>query len=181
MPIYEQNLSKPITGFALTAANYEEALDLLKQRYGKRTVIQRAHVNGMLNITPIHNEKDAGRLRAMYDNLETHYRGLNAMGVEENTYSSIVVPAILEKLPQALRLTLTRGTKYLEWSMKELLQALLKEVELREAHDLTPSTRATPARESDKTFPLRRFNRTVFICLHSYTITQSDSQFLPRA
>ena len=51
----------------------------------------------------------------LYDTIETpHYRGLVALSVDEETYCSIVVRAILEKLPESLRLTITRGQDHLE-------------------------------------------------------------------
>ena len=85
-----------------------------------------------MKVSPLHNERDTTRLRALYDGVETHYQGLIALGVEEATYSSIVVPSILDKLPKTLRLAMTRGGNHLEWTMKDLLAALAIEVELRE-------------------------------------------------
>ena len=41
----------------------------------------------------------------------------------------------MEKLPDAFRLTITRGEDFLGWSMKELLVAMLKEIELKDAHE----------------------------------------------
>ena len=46
------------------------------------------------------------------------------------------MPVLLERIPDSIRLTITRGTNYLEWSVQELLAALLTEVELREDHCL---------------------------------------------
>ena len=63
----------------------------------------------------------------MYDTIETHYRGLVALSVDEETYCSIVVRAILEKLPESLRLTITRGQDHLERSLGEMLEALSNE------------------------------------------------------
>ena len=61
--------------------------------------------------------------------------------VDENTYSGIVVPTLLEKIPDSVRLTVTGGEEYLKWTIKELLQALLTEVELREDYRLTPQVK----------------------------------------
>lgn len=56
--------------------------------------------------------------------------------MDETTYSSIVVPSVLEKLPENLRLTITRAEDYRNWSLKDLLQRLVVEVELqRRCHD----------------------------------------------
>jgi hypothetical protein len=49
-------------------------------------------------------EKDLVSLRRLCDRVETHYRGLEALGIEKNTYSSIVVPHILDCLPESVRL-----------------------------------------------------------------------------
>ena len=78
-------------------------------------------------------------MRALYDTVETHHRGLSALGVDENTYSGIVVPTLLEKIPDAVRLTITRGKDYLKWTVNDLLKALLAEVELRGDYRLNPT------------------------------------------
>ena len=125
-----------ITGFALTSANYEAAVELLKKRFGKKTVIQRTLVNEMLNTRPVCNESDTARLPGLFDFLETKYRALQALNVDERTYCEIVVPMLLERIPESIRLTITRGKQYLEWTLKDLLDSLLTEVELREDHNL---------------------------------------------
>ena len=126
-----------IAGFALTSANYEAAVELLKKRFGKKTAIQRTLVNELLNTRPVFNESDTARLRGLYDFVETKYRALQALNVDERTYSEIVVPMLLERIPDSIRLTITLGKQYLEWTLKDLLDSLLTEVELQEDHNLT--------------------------------------------
>ena len=60
-----------------------------------------------------------------------HYRRLRALGVGEETYSYIVVPKIVEKLPKRFYLTIIREA-ILNWTIKDLLVALKKELELIE-------------------------------------------------
>jgi hypothetical protein len=103
-----------ISGFALTSANYNEAIDLLKRRYGKKNAIQKAHIQELMNMKPVCNDRDTEKLRKLYDTCETNYRGLKALGVDETAYSTIVVPEILEKLPESFRLTITRDTNISE-------------------------------------------------------------------
>ena len=45
-----------IGGFALTSANYESAMELLKKCYGKKVAIQRALISELLNAHPEFNE-----------------------------------------------------------------------------------------------------------------------------
>ena len=93
-------------------------------------------MNELLNTRPVFNESDTARLRGLYDFVETKYRALQALNVDERTYSEIVVPMLLERIPDSIRLTITRGKQYLEWTLKDLLDSLLTEVELREDHNL---------------------------------------------
>ena len=51
-----------IAGFSLTSANYNATIELLEKRYGNATTIKRAHVNELLNLSPVYNENDTERL-----------------------------------------------------------------------------------------------------------------------
>ena len=98
-----------IAGFALTEANYNAAIKLLERRFGKKIAIERAHISELLNVQPVYSDREPRRLRTLYDKVESHYRGLVAIRVDERTYSGIVVPSILEKLPDTLRHHQRRG------------------------------------------------------------------------
>ena len=123
-----------IAGFRTTAANYKLAIEALQKRFGKKSVIQQAHINALLNISPVFNDWDAARLRKLYDAVECNHRGLQALDISSVTYQSIVVPAIVKKLPEGIRLQLTRGKEINGWSVDDLLDELRTEVELREEH-----------------------------------------------
>ena len=88
-----------IAGFSLTSTNYNAAIELLEKRYGNATTIKRAHINELLNLSPVYNENDTERLRTLLDLTDTHYRGLVALGIAQEMYSCVVVPKILEKIP----------------------------------------------------------------------------------
>ena len=83
------------------------------------------------------NANDTERLRKFFDTVESNFRGLEALGVNKEIYSEIVVPNVLNKLPEVLRLTITRDKDHLKWNIKDFVDALLAEVELRECHALT--------------------------------------------
>ena len=135
----EEPAKTAISGFALTSANYEAALGLLKRRFGKKENIQKAHINELMKVAPVPSAQDTAKLRKLHDIVETHHRGLQPLKVEPTTYSAIVVLAIVEKLPESVRLAITRGKKLsTKWSMEELLKELLTEVELREEHSYVP-------------------------------------------
>ena len=94
-----------IAGFAMTGANYAAAVQVLKKRYGKEIAIQRAHINDFLQLPPVFSDRDIPRLRKLFDDCEAHFRGLQALGVDKNTYSSVVGPAMMQKILENFRLT----------------------------------------------------------------------------
>ena len=139
-----------IAGFSLTSANYKAAMQLLKKRNGKQNVIQRSYINDLLNLKPFYGERDTQRLRTMYDFAETKHWALDALGVDQETYSAIVLPSLLEKLPEQLRLTITRGEDHHEWNLEQLLDVLGHEVELREEYNRSARHARSPRDESMK-------------------------------
>ena len=132
----EETPRRVIAGLSLTEANYSSAVAILKERYAKPSVIKRAHINDLVNIQPVFNEKSQVRLRNFYDDVETHFRGLQALGVDQETYSSIVVPVLMDKLPDSVRINMIRfgDSNHLEWDLEQMLDALGKEIEIRESH-----------------------------------------------
>ena len=85
----------------------------------------------------------------MFDFTETKYRAVEALGVGEDTYAAIVVPSLLEKHPERLRLTITRGEEHHDWNLQQLLNTLGHEIELREEY--SKNTRHTRGTREDPT------------------------------
>ena len=90
------------------------------------------------------------RFRTMYDFAETKYRALEALGVDQETYSAIMVPSLLKKLPEQPRLTITWGENHHEWNLEQLLDVLGHKVELREDYDRSARHARSPCDESMK-------------------------------
>ena len=49
---------------------------------------------------PVYNANETEKLRKFFDAIESKYRGLEALGVNQEIYSEIVVPTVLNKLPE---------------------------------------------------------------------------------
>ena len=132
----EEPARSMIGGLPMTDSNYTIAVELLKKRYAKPSMIQHAHINQLINLQPIFNEDNVTRLRSFRDQIEAHYRGLEAISVDKLTYSKIVVPVLMEKLPKQIRIGMVRsaGKSMLEWSVDEMISALDLELEVRECH-----------------------------------------------
>ena len=123
-------------------------------------------MNDLLNLAPVFSDKDTTRLRKLYDSCSAHFRGLRALGVDETTFAAVVVPAVLQKMPEAFRLTITRGADFLNWTMEELLSAFLKELELREDHYYAMSSGgSTQNRKDCNTFYSKQEVKNCAFCL----------------
>ena len=124
-----------ISGLSLTDAEYDLAVKILMKRFAKPSLIKRAHINDMMSLNPMFNERNVGRLRHLLNDIESHYRGIKALGVDKETYSSIVVPVLMDKRPESIRINMIRfGGDYLKWGLDKMMGTLAKEVEIRESH-----------------------------------------------
>ena len=50
-------------------------------------------------------------IRAVLDNLEIQVRGLQALGIDSAQYGALLIPILMEKLPEELRLIVSRQHK----------------------------------------------------------------------
>ena len=170
----EDGAKKVISGLELTEKNYEVALNLLKDRFAKPAIIKQAHIREIMNCSPVFNEKNIRKMRDLYDCLETHCRGLEALGVDQENYSCIVVPTVMEKIPDAVRLNMIKGIKNLDdWTMEELPDAFRDELEIRERNQ--PNHRS--ARHEDDMKPRSAWKTpTSGSALHATTNAYSDEK-----
>ena len=76
------------------------------------------------------------RLRDFHDQIEIHYSGFEATGVDKNPYSSIVVPLLLENVPRAITYNMIhfKSKNYMNWTLVKFIRTLWKELEVHESH-----------------------------------------------
>ena len=55
---------------------------------------------------PVFSDRDVPKLRKMHTELETHVRALEAMGTSSHMYAAFLLPAMMEKLPETIHLSL---------------------------------------------------------------------------
>ena len=132
----DENTKQILAGLPITDKNYAIAVELLKKRFVRPAVIQHAHINQLIGLSPVFNEDNFSRLRNFRDQVEAHFRGLEAMSVDKITYSAIIVPALMDKLPKQIQLNMLRGVgkTMLEWTLEEFIKALDSELDVRECH-----------------------------------------------
>ena len=121
-----------VSGLTLTASNYKEAVTVLEKRFGNKQQIVSKHMDVLLNVEPVTSSYNLRGLRQLYDTIESHVRGLQSLGVSSDSYGSLLSSVLLSKLPQELRLILSRELGSDDWKLDRVMQLLETEVQARE-------------------------------------------------
>ena len=123
--------SQLIAGFSLTSANYSHSVALLKDRYGQQQKLITAHMQALLELPNPSNTLSS--LQSFHDTIERHMRSLVTLGKSIDSYGDLLVPVILNKLPQKTRKNMARGHNSNEWNLTDLQEAVRKEIHVLES------------------------------------------------
>ena len=88
--------------FEITTENYEEALQVLDERFGNAQIIVNSHFEELTKLPIVYNNDDTAKLRELHDKIETNLRSLRATVIQADTYGSILVPMLKSKLPKQI-------------------------------------------------------------------------------
>ena len=90
-------------------------------------------MDALLKLPSVNSVHETKKLRELFDDIEINIRGLNALGVESQSFGNLLVPIVMEKIPSELRLVVSRKFGSEEsWNLDALLNALKTELEARE-------------------------------------------------
>ena len=123
-----------INGLTLTSDNYVQAKELLKRRFGNSQLIISSHMNNLISLNKIIN-RNVKELRILYDKIEGNVRALNSLGINSNNFGPLLIPIILEKLPNVIRLQVSRKLGVGNWKIEEFMGSINEELR-RENYDL---------------------------------------------
>lgn len=171
--LLEGNAAIALTGIQLTSANYEEAIDILKNRFAQKQVIINAHMEALLNLQSASTEKDIKTLRKLFDSIEINVRSLKCLGIDFEQYGALLIPIIMSKVPEEIRLIITKGIKGEDWGLDGVVEIFRTELEAREKcgqlqlknpGNSHPSHRQIQAQNSYTTSALFNNNETRITC-----------------
>ncbi|KRZ47740.1 hypothetical protein T02_11852 [Trichinella nativa] len=106
-PIYVRvSADLEINGLSFTAANYPAAIEILKNRFGRKDVVIQNHIRKLLEVEPC-VKTSAENLQVLHDELNLHVHALGALGKDLNssriTAAEILMELFKLKLPIAIR------------------------------------------------------------------------------
>ena len=151
--LLEREAFDAIAGLTLSSANYQQAVAILKKRFGNRQVIVTRHMDILLNLTAITGDYDLRGMRRLYNEVETNIRSLTALGVKSETYGTMLTSVLLTKLPPEMRLLISRKSPRSELDLDTILVTLEEELIARErsggrhrsSHERSREARFTPS------------------------------------
>ena len=144
-----------VQGLSMTTDHYNIACQILEDRFGRKERIIFTHVQKLLHVT-IPSKCSVSILWKLYDDLLTHTRSLESLGIDGDKYGVILTPLILSRLPQDIRLEWSREGKGKESDLKFLLEFLKGEIQRRERSQMfretiSPVASQTVADEAKRT------------------------------
>ena len=130
--LLEGPAAKAISGIQMTNSNYEEAVDILKKRFSQKQIIINAYMEALLSLQRVSSERDIRCLRKLYDATEVNVRSLKTLGIDFNQYGALLIPVIMNKVPNEIRFIITKEIKGEEWELDGIVEILQGELEARE-------------------------------------------------
>ena len=85
-----------------------------------------------VRLPAVENSNNVECSRLFYDQVKTRVRNLKTLGIEINTYGSLLIPLLTEKLPDDLRLRIARKFDNDVWELSEVLNLVKNELEAKE-------------------------------------------------
>ena len=94
-----------IERFPLTNENYAAAWQLLDERYGNEQLI--CHMNNLIKLDAI-IQPSVKEMRKLHDTIKSNVWVLRSLGLNYEHFGPLLVPIILEKLPNTIKLQISR-------------------------------------------------------------------------
>ena len=128
--LLEGKAAATIGGLSVSGSTYKEAIKLLESRYGQKDNAIASHMEKLYNLPAVKNT-DIKRLQDMFHKMETHIRGLRALGVATEQYDKLLIPPLQPKVPDDIQVEVRRKCGSDAWNLKAFMDALRTEIEAR--------------------------------------------------
>lgn len=104
----------------MTDRNYDAAVELLQNHFGRKDIVISAHMSKLLNLAPVQRSSIVAALRQLYDECEIQICSLESMAVHSDTYGCLLCPVLFQLIPEDIALTYThKSDQNGEWKVPE--------------------------------------------------------------
>ena len=109
LPIYNHfkspSTSECVSGLTTIAESYNEAVELLKQRYDNTQILINTHMQQFVSLPVIKSVNDVKGLRKLYENVKSSVKNLKTLDDDSRSYGNLLVLLINAKLPELIETT----------------------------------------------------------------------------
>ena len=138
-----------IKGLSLTSANYEKAVEILKERYGNKQILISSYMDVLMKLPKSNDMKDINKLRKIYNSLETSARNLADLGVVITSYGTLLISIISDRIPTELKLLISRKFKNDVFDLEILIEIFKEELFARERVQAIDDNKNNSSDETD--------------------------------
>ncbi len=132
----------------ITDANYKEATNLLKERFGDEQAIISSHMKTLCKLEAVESCKDVKT-----DKTEAAVRSLKSLNIKLEMYGVFLTPLLMTKIPEELRIIFSRNSKGITWDLEEILKVFHQELQIREKYS---DTTVPFGKQKNPNFHIRR-------------------------
>jgi hypothetical protein len=123
----------PLNHLDICDESYDQAIEILMQRYGRRGPCINKHVSSLLSISTVAEKADPSSLRKFSDEIAGHVRALKSLKVNlDEDASYILAPVLFSRFPSDIRLQWAINHEDDDLTVSKLLSFLEKQVQNRE-------------------------------------------------
>ena len=90
-------------------------------------------MEALLNIDAVTSHYNIKGSQYLYDIVESQMRGLRFLGISAELYGNLLSSILMNKLPQELRLIISREIQHDEWEIEQIMEIIEREVDARES------------------------------------------------
>ena len=98
-----------ISSLSLTDSNYERAIGLLKERFNNPQDLISSYMKVLATLPKLHSMKHVAELRDLYNKIENSVTSLKDCDVPTDSYGNLLIGVIFEKIPQELKVIISRS------------------------------------------------------------------------
>ncbi|KAH7971342.1 hypothetical protein HPB49_022272 [Dermacentor silvarum] len=82
--------AKAVVGILTTDSSYEDAISILRERFGGVRIIEQKHLGNLRTLRPVAMSSNVSALRSLYDFVQINIRGLKELVVSESNYAAML-------------------------------------------------------------------------------------------
>ena len=90
-------------------------------------------MNELIKLNKV-NGSNVTELRELYNRIESNVRALKTVGIQQEHFGSLLIPIILEKILNVIRLQISQQLGKEKWNIDEFLQCINREITARESY-----------------------------------------------